>query len=177
VVDASLKIARPDFPKLLGQSGENGRALLARGSQSRGSDSGPANVVENNFLSFGEPLAGRWDFGSDLVRNRRDTVQVAVDQITGVNANSTDGHRNVNRQRMTIPVSTNRSGSECREADLFDLFEIAPGAAGDQAFRAKGLVNRAHHFTECCRDDRIVEVLVNHHGWSGHLRKGLHLLA
>jgi len=77
---------------------------------------------------------------------------------------------------MAIAVGADRAAREAREAEGFDLLQVAARPAGDEPGRPERLVSRTHHLAERGRHDRVVQGLEHHHGRPRQFGEGRHLL-
>jgi hypothetical protein len=98
-----------------------------------------------------------------------------VQQISGVDGQSSDTHRGVQRRDVAVAVGADGRAGEGREFQAADLLDVTRGAAGDQAHGAEGLIAGAHHFAERGRDGRVVQVLKHDEGRPWDLLEAPHL--
>jgi len=61
-------------------------------------------VVQNNLFGSHEFGAGLWDFTCDIRWNRRNPIQVAVQQVTWMDSNPPHGDGYINCWDMAVPV-------------------------------------------------------------------------
>src|SRR6185369_17779213 len=78
---------------------------------------------------------------------------------------------------VAIAVGANDAVGEAGKIQGFDLINVAGGAARDQAGGAERFVGTAHHFAECRRGDRAIEVLEDDDRRPGEFREVRELVA
>ena len=111
------------------------------------------------------------------MRDRRHAVEVAVQQVAGIDGQPANSDRHVDVDDVAIAMRRDRSVSEGGKTKPLDLCEVSPRSGRDEALRPESLVRRTHHFAERGRGARFIEVVKNQHRRTGDCREGIELCA
>ena len=100
-------------------------AFVAHGGIALGVDLAGFEIVQDDGFG-GHQLRARLGRGRrQVIGNNGDAVAIAVNEITRVNHDIADVHRDIDLRNMTITVGTDDAVGETREMQGFDLIQVA----------------------------------------------------
>src|SRR5262249_34841249 len=107
-----------------GQSVDAALALVAGLGEALDRDLAGLQVIEHDGLGGGQLGAGRADLRGDAGGDGRDPIQVAVQEVAGVDGDAADVDGHVHLRDVAVAVGADGAAGEAGEVQPGDLFEV-----------------------------------------------------